>query len=66
MPRKERAVSIISAKARLPATAISAGPVNVAEEGRNTTITPTKPMRIAVQRRAPTFSPSTSGESAAT
>ena len=50
----------------LPVSAIRAGSVKLAAEGRSAITTPTKPIRTAVQRRQPTRSPSSSTESAVT
>jgi hypothetical protein len=50
----------------LPPSAISAGSVKLAAEGRNAITTPQKPISTAVQRRQPTRSPSSQTESAVT
>ena len=50
----------------LPVSAISAGSVKVAADGRNASSTPPKPTSTAVQRRQPTLSPSSMTESAVT
>ena len=55
-----------SAKNTLPISAISAGSVTLATEGRNASMTPANPMTTAVHRRQPTFSPSRTTESAVT
>src|SRR5581483_6485871 len=64
--RSERVISINPEKLRLPASAISAGPLKVCAEGRSAMMTPRKPIRIAVQRRQPTRSPRTIADSAVT
>ncbi len=64
--RSMRVTIISRAKARLPASAISAGQVSVAAEGRSAISTPAKPASTASQRRQPTFSPSSSADSAVT
>ena len=61
-----RVTTISSAKARLPVSAISAGSVSVAAEGRSAMTTPRKPASTAVQRRQPTRSFSNSAEIAVT
>ncbi|MGY4354453.1 hypothetical protein ACVW0J_000946 [Bradyrhizobium sp. i1.7.7] len=55
--RRLRVISIRVANDRLPPSAISAGRLTVWADGRNAISTPQKPIRIAVQRRQPTFSP---------
>src|SRR3954452_21294391 len=54
------------AKNTLPVSAISAGRVNEAAEGRSAITTPAKPTSTAVQRRQPTFSFKSSAENAVT
>ena len=46
----------------LPMSAISAGSVNIAAEGRSAITTPANPTSTAVQRRQPTFSLSSNAE----
>src|SRR6476620_6137747 len=55
--RRLRVISIRVANDRLPPSAISAGRLTVCADGRSAISTPQKPIRIAVQRRQPTFSP---------
>ena len=64
--RSERVISISNANEKLPPSAIIAGQLTVCADGRSAINTPTKPIRIAVQRRQPTRSPSTSPDSAVT
>jgi hypothetical protein len=64
VPRTARVTSMKAVKQIEPASAISAGPVSVAVEGRIAMITPTKPATTALQRRQPTFSPRNSAENA--
>ena len=64
--RSERVISIRKAKDRLPPSAINAGQLTVCVDGRSAIRTPPNPIRIAVQRRQPTRSPSTMPDSAVT
>ena len=64
--RSERVISIRNANDRLPPSAIIAGQLTVCADGRSAISTPQKPIRIAVQRRQPTCSPSTIPDSAVT
>ena len=64
--RKERVISISNAKAILPPSAIIAGQLTACVDGRSAIKTPQNPIRIAVQRRQPTCSPSTMPDSAVT
>src|SRR5216684_2918524 len=64
--RNERVISISSAKDRLPASAIMAGQLAICDDGRSAITTPQKPIRTALQRRQPTCSRSTIGDSAVT
>ena len=64
--RRLRVISIRNENDRLPPSAIMAGQLTVCAEGRSAIRTPQKPIRIALQRRQPTRSPSTSAESAVT
>src|SRR3954453_10730588 len=66
VPRSMRVMIRKIAKKKLPASAISAGKVNVAAEGRSAINTPAKPTATALQRRQPTCSPRKSAESAVT
>src|SRR3954449_12487731 len=52
--RNERVISISTANDRLPPSAIMAGQLTVWVEGRSAINTPTKPIRMALQRRHPT------------
>src|SRR5262245_6423021 len=65
-PTSLRVNTISSENDRLPPSAIIAGQERVCAEGRSAISTPQKPIRIAVQRRQPTRSPSTSADSAVT
>ena len=56
----------MNVNANEPMIEMIAGSVSVAAEGSSAMITPTKPTKIAVQRRHPTRSPSSSGDNAAT
>src|SRR5437667_6336833 len=64
--RSERVISISNANDRLPPSAIIAGQLTVCVDGRSAIRTPQNPIRIAVQRRQPTRSPSTMPDSAVT
>src|SRR5437660_9439827 len=64
--RSERVISINNANDRLPPSAIIAGQLTVCADGRNAISTPQNPIRIAVQRRQPTFSPSAMPDKAGT
>ena len=64
--RSERVISIRNANDRLPPSAIIAGQLTVCVDGRSAISTPQNPIRIAVQRRQPTRSPSTMPDSAVT
>src|SRR4030081_353540 len=64
--RNERVISISTANDRLPPSAIIAGQLTVCDDGRSAITTPQKPIRIALQRRQPTGSRSTTADSAVT
>src|SRR5258708_31614553 len=64
--RNERVISINSAKDMLPPSAMSAGQLTICDDGRSAISTPPKPIRTALQRRQPTCSRSTIGDSAVT
>ena len=60
--RSIRVVTREAAKHMLPVSAISAGSVRLAADGRNASTTPPKPTSTAVQRRQPTCSRSSTTE----
>src|ERR1700744_3723293 len=64
--RSERVIIIKTEKARLPASAIIAGHVTAFADGSSAIKPPQNPIRIALQRRQPTCSRSTSADNAAT
>jgi hypothetical protein len=64
--RNERVISISHENARLPASAIMAGHVTLCADGLSAISTPQNPIRIALQRRQPTSSRSTTADSAVT
>ena len=64
--RSERVISISTANARLPPSAIIAGQLTVCADGRSAISTPQNPIRTALQRRQPTCSRSTMADNAVT
>ena len=66
VPRSSRLRMIVIANDTLPTSANSDDSDSDAVDGRRAMTTPPKPIRIASQRRQPTFSPSSRCDSAAT
>ena len=66
VPRKCRVTIIRNENEKLPASAIRAGALQLAEVGRSAMITPMKPTITALQRRQPTFSRRNKAETAVT
>src|SRR5215470_9574609 len=64
--RSMRVVTSKTAKNRLPLTAISAGSVKLAGDGRNASTTPAKPTATAAPRRQPVLSLSTTVDNTVT
>ncbi len=66
VPRRKRVTTISTPKARLPASAISAGQLIACADGFSAIKTPQKPTATALQRRQPTCSPRKIADSAVT